>query len=286
MGAPVWPTKKLHRNVFEIRIPYTRNSGFEFWFLPFSDLHIDSVDCDFGLFERLMKQVFDRNGAAAGIGDQFDLMQGKFDPRSRKQDLDPQYMRECYIDDVIENAASKLAPYAERIVMLSDGNHEDSIKKRLETDVTQRTIALLNSKTGSRIAFGGYCGTIRFVFTHKGRTSLMRNVGYHHGTGLKSVAAMDRRIASHPDIDVHLYGHFHRSFLKVDGRMRLSQRGIPYQDRIYSLGMPGFKDEIGDECEGWPVTKGFNPQPRGTWWLRFYYNRPEDRIMIEPIPAF
>ena len=61
-------------------------------------------------------------------------MQGKYDPRSSKDDLRPEHQGSNYLDSLVNTAADFFEPYAKNLIMIARGNHEAAILKRQETD--------------------------------------------------------------------------------------------------------------------------------------------------------
>jgi len=65
--------------------------GKERWMLFISDVHLDSVHCDRDKLKQHLDLALKRNAPVFIFGDLLDLMQGKYDPRSNKGDLNPKY---------------------------------------------------------------------------------------------------------------------------------------------------------------------------------------------------
>ena len=83
------------------------------------------------------------------LGDIFDAMNGRFDPRRSMKDVRPEYRREDYYDAIVEDTIEQLIPYAENILLISYGNHETSVLKNASTDLIARLAAGLSSKEHS-----------------------------------------------------------------------------------------------------------------------------------------
>ena len=222
-------------------------------------------------------------------------MEGRSDPRNSKK-LYPKHLGMNYLDNVVEDAAEFLEPYTDRIVMIGMGNHETSILKRSETNVTERLCGLLKYKTNNPVYNGQYGGYVRFMF-HKttkggfkgGRQSIILH--YYHGTGgsslmTKGVNKHMQRLTFVPDADIVWMGHSHNEFVVSHQRMRLSAQGKIYQDECLLVNTSTYKDEYKTGKLGWAIQSGHPPKPKGSSWLRFFYknagkNKDMDRRLIQ-----
>ena len=79
-----------------------------------SDVHWDSKKCDRDMFKKHLKQAEQENRTVLINGDFFDLMQGRYDPRSGKYDIRPEYKHANYLDQVIDDGAKILSEYNHR----------------------------------------------------------------------------------------------------------------------------------------------------------------------------
>lgn len=246
-------------------------NGWEQRFLLVSDVHFDSTHCDRAMLKRHLDEAKDSGAGILSIGDWFDAMQGKQDPRHTKGDIRPEYKRGNYIDAIVDDAVAFLEPYRENIVGLGDGNHETAISKKLETDLTGRLARRL------QVPKLGYSGFVQFRFqrnTHGGRTSV--NMYYHHGSGgggimTKGTLRVVRQASWLPDAHILVSGHIHERWEMTSERLRLSSGGKPQFDRQIHLQLPTYKQEF-DLTGGWHVQRGAPPKPTGGAWLVFEYN--------------
>jgi hypothetical protein len=163
-------------------------SIYEMELLLISDLHIDSLHCKRDMLVAHMKEAKERGAGICMFGDIFDLMQGRYDPRGSKQELNPKYAKGCYLDEVIDDAIDLFSPFAENIILMSEGNHETNIKKRLETSPIDRLVQGIKERTGVKIMKGGYSGWIEIIFGSKTKNgtknvSFRTMLHYHHGFG-------------------------------------------------------------------------------------------------------
>ena len=112
--------------------------GKERWMLFISDVHLDSVHCDRDKLKQHLDLALKRNAPVFIFGDLLDLMQGKYDPRSNKGDLNPKYNSSKYIDEVINDVVEFLTPYKEVLAFYSPGNHETSVERRIEYGIADK----------------------------------------------------------------------------------------------------------------------------------------------------
>ncbi|HMA78377.1 MAG TPA: metallophosphoesterase, partial [Candidatus Paceibacterota bacterium] len=126
--------------------------------LQISDVHYDSTKCDRKLLDKHIKDC----DVAVINGDWFDLMGGKYDPRSTYGMIRPEYKNCNYLDRVIEDSYEYLKKF-DIPIFIGRGNHETNILKRLHTDPTDRLVQLLKS-AGCNVVSGGYSGWIVYHF--------------------------------------------------------------------------------------------------------------------------
>lgn len=140
------------------------SSGWEQWILVSSDRHWDSVHSDRALQKQHLKQALERNALIIDLGDLFDAMQGRNDKRGNKASVRPEHQRGDYFTALTETAAEWFAPYAKNFLMLGTGNHETSIAKHNEINLTWHLGRLLNQVEGANIHLGKYAGYIKLHF--------------------------------------------------------------------------------------------------------------------------
>ena len=113
------------------------------WFLLRSDAHHDAVGSDRDLEEKHLRQALERKAYILDIGDLFDCMQGRYDKRADRSALREEYQQGPYLDRLIDVAANRYAPFLERWLLMSPGNHETSVAKHNDTNLTERLYARL-----------------------------------------------------------------------------------------------------------------------------------------------
>ena len=156
-------------------------------------------------------------------------------------------------------------------LLMSPGNHEGSILKRHETDLTERTAERLRS-AGSPVIRGTYSGFVRFSANVDGDRTLSRVMHYHHGHGggglmTHGVLNTRRKQSFLPDADIIWNGHTHDSWSVRLSKARLTSRGTVRLDDVHHVSTPGYKDEF-SPMDGWHVERGGPPKPIGAAWLR------------------
>lgn len=262
-----WSTKSIGSGVLEV--PFSKHTQ---WLYLTSDWHWDSVKCD---RERLAADLALAKKVDAPVlcfGDLFDVMGGKFDPRSSKSELRPELMSGNYFDAVVEQCAEWLEPYKRQLAVITPGNHETAIRKRQETCLTTRLVERLRA-AGAPTAQGGYAGWV-LVRGKQGRHSAMHRIWYHHGYGgggpvTRGVIDFSRFLVD-TDADTIVAGHIHQRTLIEATRQRVSGTGIVRVRPIYLVRSASYKNE--SLTDGWAVEKGMSSRPLGGWWLRLRWS--------------
>lgn len=270
--------------------------GWEMWFLLTSDRHHDSVECNRDLEREHLEEARRRNAYVLDVGDLFDAMQGRYDPRRSYVGLRPEYKVENYLDEIVADAARFYGEFADRILLLGRGNHESSILKNNGVDLTSNLVHRLNTDYGGHVQAGGYGGWVRVMVSIAKTQRESINIKYLHGAGganaavTRGVIQTNRQAVYLPDADVVVNGHNHEAWCVPVPRERITQQGIVYQDLQYHIRTATYKNDYGDGAGNWHVESGKPPKPMGAAWLRLYYSgrradRPGHTIGIEPILA-
>ena len=288
--APSVPFTHEHtgKNVATVRIDVTGKwTEFEQWFLLRSDAHHDNPKCRRDIEKKHLDQALERGAGILDFGDLHCAMQGKYDKRSDKSSVRPEHQNGRYLDSLVETAAEFYEPYAHNWILMGKGNHEQAIKKNHETDLTERTVALLNAKTGSHIQAGGYTGWVRFLF-QRGNTRSGRNLWHTHGYGgggpvTEDIIQSSRQRVYVENADIMVSGHVHRSWVQEFSRIRINANGAPERRDGWYVKLPTYKDEYCEGVEGWHIERGGGPRPLGAYWLRFTY--ADDQPYMEVVKA-
>jgi len=277
-------TTKYGRNIIEIEC----NDGDKFLLL--SDLHFDHPKCRRDLLEQHLEQAIKEEAKALINGDFFCLMQGKYDKRANKQDIRPEHIGHNYFDLVVNEAVEWWAKYAHHLLFVGYGNHETSVIKRNEIDLTERFVSTLNYKTGASVLNGGYAGWIVFDVYRNETTYRKFFVKYHHGHGgggpvTKGVIQHQRMGAQVDGADVLWMGHVHELYHHVNIKEYLS-RMKPYRNMQkvqHDIRTSTYKDEFEDGSFGWHIERGAYGKPIGGYLMQLHYDRTQKEGMDSAI---
>ncbi len=256
--------------------------GWEQWFLLRSDAHHDNVHCNQDLEREHLELARERNAGILDFGDAFCAMQGKWDPRADPEQLRPEYRGKNYLDLLVDQAHEFYRPYAQNFLLLSRGNHETSIIKRHQTDLTERLVGFLRAGGNSQAQVGSYQGWVWFHFKIGGTQTVNFRLRYTHGYGgggpvTRDVIQTARQSAILQNADIVVSGHTHDSWHLPLIQERLNAEGIPERRVVHFIKPGSYKDEF-SAGDGWAVEKGHPPKPLGASWLRFY--RAEGTIKL------
>lgn len=253
------------------------------WVLLSGDRHHDNPHTDHDLELQHLDEAVRRRAAILDVGDLFCAMGGKADPRASKHGVtrEEHAMANDYFDSLVRHAAEFYSPYAKHFIAIGRGNHESSVLKRQETDLTTRLCERMSTMTGHHVQAGGYGGWVQFRVTIGMNKRTALSLKYFHGSGGGGLMTFDtlrvRRQASYlPDADVIVCGHVHESWWMKIGRERLvSQNGV-YRTVLESqhhVRTGTYKDEYGSGAGGWHIEKGGPPKCLGAVWMRLYLER-------------
>ena len=274
------------RTVHQVEMRESDKAGWHQDFLLCSDRHIDSNDSNKGMQRKHLDEAVSRGAGIIEVGDTFDAMQGRNDPRRMKGQGGGAAFVANYLDRIVNDASVFLAPYAGNYVVMARGNHEQSILKNCETDLIERTCERMSMMSGHRVHAGGYGGWVRFVARWSTRGCLGLNLKYYHGSGgggmMSHGTLQTRRIASWtPDADVIVSGHTHDQWTLTLSRERLGHGGKVYLDEQHHVRCPSYKDEYVDGHSGWHIERGMPPKPIGAWWMRLHWVKVCERLGVE-----
>lgn len=273
--ADSWTVQDLATGVVQIKFER------RLWCLVTSDWHWDSVHCDREKLEADLRIAKRLNAPVLSLGDHFDVMGGKYDPRSNgKHDIRQELQIGNYFDEVIRQGAKWLEPYKHQMALISLGNHETAVRKRQETCLTTRLVERLRF-LGSPVRQGPYAGWVLFKSLKNTRTCAVYKLWYHHGYGgggpvTRGVIDFSRYLVD-VDADAVASGHIHQRTLIEAQRQRLSAHGIPRVKPLYLVRSSTYKRE--DLTDGWSVERGMSARPMGGWWLRLKWNTKNDDLV-------
>lgn len=252
-------------------------SGWEQRILLRSDAHHDNKHCNHSVERRHLQEAKETGAWVLDAGDQFCAMQGKWDRRADEAQMRPELRGGNYLDRLVKYNSEFIEPYADRFLMFGLGNHETSILKHHQTNLTERMVERLNLKQRKhKIHCCGFTGYVRFKFRCNGTEQHSRNLFFHHGYGgggpvTRGVIQSNRMAVYLPDADIVWSGHTHDEWVVPIARSRLSAAGEQYQDEQIHVKTPGYKDEYDDGHGGWHIERGAPPKPIGAVWLVFKY---------------
>ena len=91
-------TVQKKNDMLEVRMRY--RSGWKQSFLLTSDEHYDNKKCDRKALKKHLDQAKANDWGWISFGDFYDCMGGKWDKRSSKKDIRPEYNKGWYFDEV------------------------------------------------------------------------------------------------------------------------------------------------------------------------------------------
>jgi hypothetical protein len=261
-----------------LTIQHAIRAGWEHTDLLLADVHFDSAHCNRKLLKRLLDEAKEKGAGIFICGDWNDVMQGRDDRRSDKDELRKEYKVGHYLDAICDDSVAFLEPYRDNILALGDGNHETSILRHHETNILGRVCHALN------VPYMGYAGFLKYMFAYEqnGKKSGMSSIPlwFHHGAGgggevTKGAARAQREMGPVPDARIYIGGHIHRSWRIDDRRLKLTQAGKVRTERTLHLCIPTLKDEF-NLFGGYHVEKGRWPRVIGGYWLKFWWSGDSD----------
>jgi hypothetical protein len=285
-------THELFNDVVRVNVPCPRRKGWEYWHLLSSDRHWDNPHSNRKLQEKHLKEVYERGGSWSDSGDLFCVMQGRDDRRGSKAAVRPEHQSDRYFDKVVDDAVDWFGPYASRLVWVSDGNHEEAVTKRHETDLRARFVKGLNNHKSYRanIFRAPFANYTIFRFPYEGDGSSKVTLYTDHGWGGGGPVTQDmiqhNRRMTYVDADIIASGHTHGSWAMDHVRIHVTPQGKIQRREQLHLKMPSYKDEYGKGHGGWALRKrGAGPRPNGAWWLHFTWDTYYDRVVYDAIRA-
>jgi predicted phosphodiesterase len=264
--------EKYQNNYHRFTIPV--NSSDEVTFFHCSDVHFDNPKCNRKLFKKHLDQALEKEAYITITGDLMCLMQGKADRRHNKKNIRPEHLGDNYFDLVIEDTANFLEPYANNILLISEGNHETAVSGRIESDLMDRLVFRLNAIAGSNVQKGPYTGYYNLNFQYqKNRHPLI--IGYSHGHwgGIVTKGTMSamRYGFAMPDADIVFSGHTHDGWIIPMPRMKLKQNKIKIQNQ-WHVRTGTYKEEFA--CgTGWAAEKIGLPKYLGGCFNTVRFNK-------------
>lgn len=282
-----WIAEKADETVVSLKIEAQRQKDWEQWVLLTSDVHYDNPLCNRQLYKRHLDLAKERNAPVLDFGDFFCAMQGRKDPRHEKGHTRPEDNNTDYFGSLIRGSYEFLSPYADILALRGVGNHENSITKHSEIDLTRALADKLNDNGGNAIV-GGYRGWVMFRLSGGNQRQTIR-MYYTHGSGgsapvTKGVIRTNRR-AAFVDADIIVGGHIHESWALEMCRVGVSEAGKEVVNDQLHLCVPTYKEEFTNLGNGFHHEKEGAPKPLGGWWLRFFWDRSKEKFGYEYMRA-
>lgn len=269
-------------NVTKVRLEWD-NVDWEQWFMFRSDAHHDAVGNEIDLERKHLELAKKRNAIIVDVGDLFDAMQGRNDPRRSFEGIKPKHLTDSYFNSIVNDAVDFYEPYAHNWLVMGKGNHETSVTRNNGIDLTSMLAYGLNTKTGSHVQVGDYSGYV-FVYLD-GPQKLKLTIRYHHGYGgdapvSKGVLQTARQGIWMPDADIVVNGHSHNAYVVPQERERVTNQGKVYLDYMMFLRTPGYLNNF-LKGHGFEVEKIPSPKPRGCIWMNLHIGQ-RDRKTYAP----
>lgn len=259
----------------------------EIQFLLLSDAHWDNPKCDRETLKNDLNEAVAKGMRILINGDLFCVMQGKYDPRRSKKDIRPEHNVAQYLDEVVEDAARWFAPYANHIDFVGYGNHETAILKNVETDLIERFVTLLNTKTtgGHRVMKGGYSG-FYVVQMNRGQTSKSFILKYHHGFGgggpVTKGTIQHNRFATYVEgVDCIWMGHVHEDYELTYMKEKLDNKFNIVKFPVLMVRSASYKEEFAFGEGGFHLEKGRPVKPVGSRILTLKFERNKKKGIEE-----
>ena len=271
--------KIVKLNTTVTRVTYSPTHGGYKSFMLLSDIHWDNPHCDRLLLKKHLDLAKERQAGVFVFGDLFCAMQGKYDPRGSKTGVRPEHNVANYLDAIVEDCAAFWQPYAENLVMVTPGNHETSILKRVETDIVGRFAALLGCQVVA------YSGWVLLRSERSPGKAMSTAMAYHHGYGgggpvTKDVIQASRKAVYLPDADVVVSGHTHDRNIFPIQRIHLNRKtGNTWLREQLHLKLGTYKDEY-STGGGWAVERGMPPKSLGGVMIKLRHQKEPERMIL------
>lgn len=245
----------------------------EQWYLLMADVHYDSLHCDRSLLSKHLRQAKERNAMILVFGDLFDCMAGRFDMRSNKGDVRPEYVGDNYYNRVVDDAVGYFSTVSDLMTFVSIGNHEHAVTRFHEIDV----LSMFNQGMGGKIMLGKYDGFVRFQFHKSLKTDhsgciTSKVLYYTHGAGgnspvTKGVIGTNRRqVNIHADYFVS--GHLHSEWEVPLTRVRLNNDNNIVVEKVRHWQLGTYLNSRGNVFD---AKHGFAAPTLGARWLHFKF---------------
>lgn len=262
-----WVCTEANERVTEINTQMTKPNE-TFRILALTDLHWDSAHCKLDLLKSHLDEALKYNVPVIIIGDLYDVMQGRYDPRADQNTLRPEHRGNCYFDAIIDTSIEWFRPYAKILALVSPGNHEGAVMKRQQINLIEKFCQGMRM-AGSKVISAPDWGFI-LIKSRKRNSVDTRRLFYQHGYGgggeITRGLIDHSRTRSQWDADIYVSGHIHRRNIDENIMVRCSSRGNVTQEQQLFIRCGSYKDETHD---AWHISKGRGARPVGGWYINF-----------------
>lgn len=250
--------------------------------LMISDVHFDSKKCNRLALKKLLDEAVERDAGIMIFGDLLDVMGAKYDPRSGKADIRPEYNEGNYFSAVVDDLVKFFKPYSRNLLFVSEGNHEYSVKQRHEFDLLKIFEYKMRMETGWSGLLGGYEGWILFKSNYKNRCPAPIKCYYTHGSGgnapvTRGVINTNRRQVN-IQADLFVSGHIHTQWAVPVPQRSITPYGTEKISDVLHLQLGCFKEA---HKGAWEAMKGFGAANIGGYWVKFFWNKDGDLQCLE-----
>jgi hypothetical protein len=220
-----------------IKREFDANQGRTFFLC--SDLHIGSAYVDENRLKEDLERARRLNAPIAINGDVFDGHNHKhkyYRPGSMHPRME---VSGNPYNVALDIAVETLAPYADLIVGIGCGNHDDNVAKWNGVDLIPLLIGELNRHHGANIEYMGYAGWLCLDLKATKTATRSLKINYHHGAGgaapvTKGAITFQRADAWIDGADVLWRGHNHQIQSGKVRIQRVNRKGdIEHYDRLH-----------------------------------------------------
>lgn len=265
-----WSCGKISDRVHELRVSFLKTEK-RFRFLALTDLHWDSAHCDRNFLKKHLDYALEENAPVVIVGDLFDVMQGKYDPRADPDTLRPEHRGSNYFDLISSTALEWFAPYASILCLITPGNHEASVIKRNEIDLLDRLTHGLRTQHRSPVIYGeDWCYLLQknTRSSNENCETKTKKIFLHHGYGGGGEAG--RGVTQHQatrsqwQADCFISGHIHRRNTDHNVITSVTGKGRIETTDQWFIRCGSYKQEL--DCS-WHISRGAAARPLGGWWI-------------------
>lgn len=237
------------------------------------DLHVGNAGFDEDYFLEQRKEILKRNAHTILVGDLMDSILIS-DKRYESGCLDQRFATpqklDCLIDECYYHTLDLLKPIRHLILGCVEGNHEETLRKRTQTDVTKR----LSMELGVPYLHGG--GYISMVL-RRGKATRQRGIYAAHGSGGASTyGSKINKLLGMRDImeaDFYVCGHMHDRLTKVIPRLgcKKSINGLGLTNRPMAFMATGaYLQTYREGVSGYGERKMYKPVTMGCAFFQLY----------------